>query len=223
MLQYFYTMTESFKQIGERQAHWLRRGADGLCYSRILAAPILASYIIAKPDFKSTKLAATVSLLYGTDKLDGIMARHAANIIGQDTTRASAELDQKADKILTTALFGAVIIREYLNGNNNYAKMLAADIAIDGVRNIIVNNKRNNATEGVDVAAQEIGKQKQLLFVLGAVTATSLIPGADSGSELSPGQSIVTGMVNGATFLSILSGSKMVQSIDAQTAALRRS
>lgn len=207
----------------ERTAYWLRRAADGLCRGRILAAPILAGYILAKPDYKSPKLAGLVAGLYMTDKIDGIMARKAAKILDEPTTRASAELDQKADKILTTGLFSAIIGRECLNGNKAYARSLATDIAIDGVRNIIVNKARENAPEGVNVAAQESGKYKQMLFVFGAVSAasslTSTTPSEIAG-QLNASESAVLDIMDNATRLSLVSGAQMLQSIHQQTADL---
>lgn len=198
----------------QRTARWLRRGADGLCYARIAAAPVVAGYIIANRNYKSTRLAATVAGLYATDKLDGVMARQAANLVGEQTTRKSAELDQKSDKILTTSLYIAVIIREYLNGERDYAKALAVDTTLDIGRNIIVNRKRSNAPEGVQVEARPSGKQKQLFYVLGAVAATSPL------ADIPEGQEMVEHIVDAATTLSVISGAEMVQSINEQTAAL---
>lgn len=198
----------------QRVARWLRRGADGLCYARIAAAPVLASYIIANPDYKSPQLAATIAGLYSTDKLDGVMARQAAKLVGESTVRKSAELDQKSDKILTTSLYLAVIIREYLNGERDYAKALALDTTLDIGRNIIVNRKRSSAPEGVKVDALPSGKQKQLLYVLGVVGATSPL------AEFPEGQDMVEHLVDAATTLSVISGVEMVQSINEQTAEL---
>lgn len=198
----------------QRLARWLRNSADGLCYARIAAAPLLAGYIIANPNYKSNRLAATVAGLYCTDKLDGVMARQAAKMVGEPTTRKSAELDQKSDKILTTSLYIAVIIREYLNGERDYAKALAVDTTVDIGRNIIVNRKRSDAPEGVRVEARPSGKQKQLLYVLGAVAATSPL------AEFPEGQELVEHVVDAATSLSVISGVEMVQSINQQTTEL---
>lgn len=206
----------------ENVAKWLRRGADSLCLGRIVSAPILAGYILATPDYRSPKLASLIAGLYMTDKVDGIMARKAANILGEETTRASAELDQKADKILTTSLFASIVTREYLNGNNSYAKSLAVNLTIDGLRNIIVNRSRRNAPEGVDIAAQEAGKYKQMCFVLGVISATIpiTIPHQEITDQLDPGESLVLDIVDCATTLSVVSGAQLIQSIHQQTADL---
>lgn len=195
----------------EQRAHRLQAGADLLCDVRSETAPILFGYIVAKPNYRSWPLAAVVGSYFASDKLDGIWARRAAQILGTEPTPEGAKKDERADKRLCHAIFAGIAIREALNGNKAYATLLGGSDVAMALRDHIVSGYRDRGAElGIDGKARAGGKIKLATL---AVTATYAVsPLAEPDNLLGPTGPLLAsvGTLAGAA-LSIHSGLDQIQ------------
>lgn len=194
-----------------RRAHRLQASADALCDLRSETAPALFGYIVATPNYRSWPLAGLVGAYFASDKLDGIWARRAAEILGTETTPEGAKKDERADKRLCHAIFAGVAVREALNGNKAYAAAIGGSDTVMAARDYIVGRYRERGAElGIDGRARSGGKIKLATL---AVTATYAVsPAADPDKLLGIAGPIIagTGMLAG-TALSVHSGADQIQ------------
>ena len=202
--------------------------ADALCELRTAVAPTIAQHIVSQENYQSWGMVGLLGTLYATDKLDGFLASKRANlmqslddnsrsILESDSTLMDAiaqggRKDDKADKVLTHAVFLSVAARESLNKNVGFGSLIAGSDAVMYVRDSIVGKARDTAASlGKKGDARKLGKYKQGLLVLTALTAVTPLP--ENTQHKSFQRTLVKAGMLGGVALSIMSGIDQIRSL----------
>lgn len=145
----------------ERTARILKRTANGLCYARMIAGPLIGLYITRQPEYRGWKTAGLIGLLSATDVLDGRLARQAAQLDPKTADERGAWLDQMADKVFTHTILGGMVVNAWRNQQPALAATLGINQAVQLTRDVLVTDIRKRASEhGVATNAQGLGKIK---------------------------------------------------------------
>ena len=219
--------SNEFLEIKEQVAYY-QYSADALCELRTAIAPAIAQDIVTHKEYRSWRRVGLLGVLYATDKLDGFFASRRADIMKSADSDIRAEIesdvqlveaiaqggrkDDKADKALTHSIFLSVAARESLNKNIGYGSLIAGSDAVMYIRDLIVGRARDKASlRGVKGDARRLGKYKQGLLVLTAMTAVAPLP--ERTPHKSVGQTIVKAGILGGVALSLISGIDQIKSL----------
>lgn len=229
-----------FSEKIERKAKFLQKTANLLCYSRIIASPIIAGYILKNPDYPSTKLTAGIGALYAGDKVDGKLAKESRILFESNGQKDQnrPKLDEFSDKVMTHSILGSIILREMKNKNYSYAATLSAielvsiirdrkvsahrktakefnDQTLNDLSNIGVNLQRN---EEINTGATKLSKKKQFAYVAGILTATFNTP--EPLPDVNT-KHFASALLGGAAVLSVISGQEIISDLEAQTETMK--
>jgi hypothetical protein len=128
------------------------------------------------------------------DRADGWLARKAVNH-GIPITDKDKKKDPFQDKIFFHMIIGSIAIREYLDGNNGYAAVLALSQLGTAVRDHKMTRSRENAVENAEVKAIAINKYKTGLQNITHVEATSPLAEYSAGRVLIAASYIMTNIM----------------------------
>lgn len=224
----------------ERKAKLLQKTANLLCYSRIIASPIIARHILKNPDYQSTKLTASIGALYAGDKIDGKLAKESRILFESNGQKDQnrPKLDEFSDKVITHSILGSIILRETKNKNYSYAATLSAielisifrdrkvsahrkiakefnDHTLSNLSNIGVNLQRK---EEINTGATKLSKKKQFAYVAGILTATFNTP--ETLPEVNT-KHIASALLGSAAILSVISGQEIINDLEIQTESMK--
>jgi phosphatidylglycerophosphate synthase len=106
-------------------------------------------------------LAITTACVAATDRIDGDLARYAANILGESTTVEGSKKDHIADRKLTFGLLGFTAVKDFIDGHKASALTVASIISVSAWREIQMAKIRVNAeAEGKRTDAIMVNKLK---------------------------------------------------------------
>lgn len=192
-----------------RRARIMQRVADGLCYARMAAGPLIGAYIAKERNYRSWKTAGLIGALALTDYFDGKLARKAASIDKRVESPAGAWRDQMADKAFTHGIIGGMIVN-VARTNKTYAAVLAVDQLTQLGRDIWITSVRKSAAEHeVPTNAQRLGKIKTGALLTSCIAMASPLADYEVGEAAA-----VTGITAGS-ILSIVSGVSLNNSLKA--------
>ena len=192
-----------------RYARILQRTANALCYTRMIAGPLVGAYIAKERNYRSWRLAGTIGALAITDAIDGKLARKAATIDPTVKSQRGAWLDQMADKVFTHAILGGITVN-VARTSRSEAAFLATNQIVQLGRDVVVTNIRKHAAEhNVPTNAQMLGKIKAAELLTSSILMTS--PLADSAA----GEATAVVGIAAGTALSVASGISLADSLKA--------
>ncbi len=192
-----------------RRARRMQRAANGLCYLRMAAGPLLGAYIAREKEYRSWKTAGLIGVLALTDALDGKLARKAALLDPSVKTQRGAWLDQMADKVFTHGILGGMTINA-ARSNKTQAALLAANQVTQLARDAWITEVRKRAAEhDVPTNAQTLGKVKTGVLLASSIAMASPLATHEYGANLA-----VAGMSAGSA-LSVVSGVSLAHSLAA--------
>lgn len=192
-----------------RKARRMQRAANGLCYLRMAAGPLIGAYIAREKEYRSWKTAGLIGALALTDALDGKLARRAALLDPSVKSQRGAWLDQMADKVFTHGILGGMTINA-ARSNKVQAAILAANQATQLARDTWVTEVRKRAAEhNVPTNAQTLGKIKTGVLLASSITMASPIAANEYGADLA-----IAGISSGSA-LSVISGISLANSLSA--------
>lgn len=168
----------------------IRTTANALPVARIVAGPFIARHTAVTPPEERTWLdASIVATLSGTDKADGILARHAG------PTTFGGWLDQMADKAFVIPNQLALKGTGEMPAVHPYLK-IARDLGVSGLRLWA-------SSKGRDVSAGDLGKRKTAAEMLTLTIANS--PLARDPDRIRAGASVATALSLASFFDYIIS------------------
>lgn len=198
----------------DRKAWWLQRLADGLSISRAVAGPVLAAYIARSREYRTPPTVAAIGIIAATDYFDGRIAEKAKRYRpDRQGSERGAWLDQMADKAFVHGIVGGMAIHAARNGEKAVAGVLAANQAVQLVRDTLVTRVRAEAQErGVPTGARWLGKLKTAA-TLTALTVKAMPP--LPRYETAQTWAATAGLAAGTT-LSVVSGVTLVSELQNQ-------
>lgn len=202
----------------ERTARLLQQGANGLCYARMIAGPLLGLYIARQPEsgYRSWKMATLVGVLSATDALDGKLARRAARLDPNVNDQGGAWRDQMADKIFTHAILGGMVVSAARNNQPELATGLLVNQAVQLTRDALITGVRKRASEhGVATNAQLLGKIKTGALLASTITMASPLATNHEGTA-SVGQIASSIGFTIGSGLAVVSGISLAHNLEAQ-------
>lgn len=192
-----------------RRARSMQRMANGLCYLRMAAGPLLGAYIAREKNYRSWKTAGLIGALALTDALDGKLARKAALLDPSVKSQRGAWLDQMADKVFTHGVLGGMTINAE-RSNKTQAAILAANQITQLARDTWITEVRKRAAEHhVPTNAQTLGKVKTGVLLASSITMASPLAINECGSTIA-----AAGISSGSA-LSVISGISLAHSLAA--------
>lgn len=192
-----------------RRARRMQRVANGLCYVRMAAGPLLGAYIAREKNYRSWKTAGLIGALALTDALDGKLARKAALLDPSVKSQRGAWLDQMADKVFTHGILGGMTIN-VARSSKTQAAILAANQATQLARDVWVTEVRKRAAEhNVPTNAQTLGKVKTGVLLASSITMASPLGASECGADIA-----IAGISSGSA-LSVISGISLANSLAA--------
>ena len=202
---------EEFESI-DRRAQLLAQGANGLCYARMIAGPVIGAYLAnTEPAERNGLLPGVLSAVALTDALDGTMARAAQSLDPTISSEKGAWLDQMADKVLYHSVVGGMVIGAVRRKQYLQASILGLNQGVQLARDIFVTRARAQAsTRGIPTNARALGKAKT------AVSLTSVVGLAFPESKDRSGvmrERVASVGLTLASCLSVLSGRSLVKDL----------
>ncbi|MEK7602867.1 MAG: CDP-alcohol phosphatidyltransferase family protein [Patescibacteria group bacterium] len=152
-------MITTLEEQNFNEAEKLRSIANALSDIRANSSLLLGpAFLLFGPNWP---LAITTAGVATTDRLDGDLARRAAQILEEPTTVEGSVKDHEADRRLTFGLLGFTAARDIVDGNLASAAIVGGVIAISSWREISMAKIRNLAeAEGKRTDAIYINKLK---------------------------------------------------------------
>jgi phosphatidylglycerophosphate synthase len=192
-----------------RRARLLQSTANGLCYLRMAAGPLIGAYIARERQHRSWKLAGLMGAVAITDALDGKLARKAAALDPRVKSQRGAWLDQMADKVFTHGVLGGMSMAAG-QVNKTKAAVIAANQVTQLARDVWITNVRKTAAEhNVPTNAQTLGKVKTGVLLASTIALASPLADIPYGESAA-----ITGLTAGST-LSVISGISLANSLHA--------
>lgn len=192
-----------------QRARRMQRVADGLCYARMVAGPLIGAYIARERQYRSWKTAGLIGLVALTDFADGKLARKAASIDRRVQSQRGAWLDQMADKVFTHGILGGITINA-AHSSKTQAAILTANQVTQLARDAWITEVRKNAAEhNVPTNAQTLGKIKTGVLLASSITMASPLANSEYGANLA-----IAGVSSGSA-LSVISGISLANSLAA--------
>ncbi|HEY5667527.1 MAG TPA: CDP-alcohol phosphatidyltransferase family protein [Candidatus Saccharimonadales bacterium] len=208
------TAAENYRRI--QRGNRLQRSADALCHARRIGGLAVGTLNLFTPYGRTLAATAAVMTVYATDKLDGMLARRGANLLGRPTTPEGKKLDQSVDKQTHLSIAGSQAIQAYMRGQWVFGTVIMGNLIVQRWRDGIVNSKRELAAQvalatGEPIHTGSIPSSQRKLAAQAAADIGTESPLA----ELASGRAALGVTHCVCTKLSITSGAEVLDQLNA--------
>ena len=201
-----------------KAGNFLQTAANTMCRLRvIIGAGIAASHVLSGNPY-SWKRATGAAGNYAQDKVDGLGAREAAELLQRPPTPEGKSLDERSDKQLHRVTAAAHAIRAIFRERQTlYGLVTAGNLVAQEVRDAAVHKSRDAAVlvseatgVAIDTGATKASKRKLAAVAVGDIAGDSPLPRHRLGRALD------NAAQTAGTILSYRTGGEIIESLDHQ-------